>query len=77
MSSTVRTPTAERPTRFPEFSRVVLTRDVAVEPMTIPAGTAGVIVHCHDDGIGYEVEFQAPLFRVVTLTAADLEAGHG
>lgn len=60
MGSTVRTPTAERPPRFPEFSRVVLTRDVAAGPITFPAGSTGVIVHCHDDGIGYEVELHDP-----------------
>ena len=43
--------------------------------MTYPAGCRGVIVHRHADGIGYEVEFEEPAFRVITLTGSRYPAG--
>jgi len=36
-----------------------------------------VIVHRHTDGFGYEVEFEQPAFRVLTLTASDIQPDHG
>ena len=66
-------PAAERPiTDLAEYAPVVLTREVMAGGTVFPSGTAGVIVHCHRDGVGYEVEFTRPVFRVLTLTADDL-----
>jgi hypothetical protein len=75
--STAPTAAATPVARFPEYTTVVLTHDVLSLGVRIPAGSAGVIVHCHRDGIGYEVEFTQPAFRVVTLTAGDLEMPRG
>ncbi len=61
---------AARPTiELTEYAPVVLTRDVTAGGTVFAAGTSGVIVHCHRDGVGYEVEFTRPAFRVITLTA--------
>lgn len=66
-------PATARPiTDLTEYAPVVLTREVAAGGTVFPSGTAGVIVHCHRDGVGYEVEFTRPVFRVLTLTADDL-----
>lgn len=43
-----------------EYAPVVLTRDVTARGAVFAAGTSGVIVHCHRDGVGYEVEFTRP-----------------
>lgn len=64
---------AARPTiKLAEYAPVVLTRDVTAGGTVFAAGTSGVIVHCHRDGVGYEVEFTYPAFRVLTLTSDDL-----
>lgn len=55
-----------------EFAPVVLTREVRAGGAVFPAGTTGVIVHRHRDGVGFEVEVARPVFRVITLTADDL-----
>ena len=55
-----------------EYSFVRLNRPVNAGGVTYPAGSRGVIVHRHDDGIGFEVEFEQPAFRVITLTASDI-----
>ncbi len=52
-----------------EYAPVVLTREVTAGGAVFPSGSAGVIVHCHRDGVGCEVEFTRPAFRVITLTA--------
>jgi hypothetical protein len=55
-----------------EHPSVGLTHPVKHNGDTLPAGTPGVIVHRHSDGVGYEVEFETPEFAVVTLTGSDL-----
>lgn len=57
---------------FAEFSVVALRRAVRHRDITFPAGTRGVIVHRHDDGEGYEVEFSQPVQAVLSLTGRDL-----
>jgi len=57
---------------FEEFSSVALAHAVKHSGETLPAGTVGVIVHRHADGIGYEVEFDLPTFSVITLSAREL-----
>lgn len=59
---------------FDEYIYVTLARDLVSDGVLYPVGTRGVIVQRHDDNIGYEVEFEAPRFTVVTLTANDIEA---
>jgi hypothetical protein len=59
-----------------EYSHVRLRHDVQAGGTTYAAGTRGVVVHRHNDGIGYEVEFESPAFRVITLTAQDVWADH-
>lgn len=58
------------------FSAVRLRHPVQVGGVTYPAGCRGVIVHRHADGIGYEVEFEEPAFRVITLTGSDIQPDH-
>ena len=60
-----------------EYSRVSLRHDVEAGGATYAAGTRGVIVHRHADGIGYEVEFEHPAFRVITLTERDIRPVNG
>ena len=60
-----------------EYAYVRLRHDVTVGGVTYRTGVRGVIVHRHADGIGYEVEFEHPAFRVVTLTARDIQPDHG
>ncbi len=57
---------------FAEYSFVALARAVEHNGTTLPAGTEGVVVHRHSDGLGYEVEFEHPTFAVITLSGADL-----
>jgi hypothetical protein len=55
-------------TAIREHERVVLTTDMPEEKLT--AGDVGVVVHIHDEGKAYEVEFVAldgETFAVVTL----------
>lgn len=65
--------TATRTVLLAEYSFVRLNRPVTAGEVTYPAGSRGVIVHRHDDGLGYEVEFEQPAFRVITLTASDIQ----
>jgi len=67
-------PWAQSMSAFPNYGFVALAHDVTSAGVKYPAGTRGVIVLRHDDGVGYEVEFERPRFGVVTLTAADLIA---
>jgi hypothetical protein len=55
-----------------EYGYVWLTRPVEYRGTKIPSGTRGVIVHKHADGVGYEVEFEQPVFAVVSLAGVDL-----
>lgn len=60
--------------RFAELSVVTLVHPVAVGDRALPAGALGAVVAVYADGLGYEVEFEAPFHAVVTLDAADLTA---
>ncbi len=57
---------------FADYSFVALAHAVEHNGVTLPAGTGGVVVHRHSDGIGYEVEFEHPTFAVIALSGADL-----
>jgi hypothetical protein len=58
---------------FEEYSRVALTAPVKREGVTLSVGTEGIIVHDHADG-SYSVEFEKPVFEVVTIYATELKA---
>ena len=60
-----------------DYASVRLRHDVSLVGVTYKAGARGVIVHRHADGVGYEVELTEPSFRVVTLTAQDIQPEHG
>lgn len=64
---------AEGAMQAEEFSTVRLNHAGQTGGVTYPAGTRGIIVHRHADGMGYEVEFEKPAFRVITLTASDFD----
>ena len=68
---------AALPQSFDEFTYVKLRRPVVSGAVTYAAGTRGVVVHKHADGVGYEVEFEQPKFGVITLTYKDLRPDHG
>jgi hypothetical protein len=56
-----------------EHDRIVLTEDLPEE--TLKAGDIGTIVHIHQNGAGYEVEFMTltgETIAVVTLMAAQV-----
>jgi len=58
-----------------EHDCVVLTRDMAAEGLK--AGDIGTVVHIHEDGAGYEVEFMTlagETVSVVTLLPSQLRA---
>jgi hypothetical protein len=58
-----------------EHDCVVLTRDMAAEGLK--AGDIGTVVHIHQDGAGYEVEFMTlagETVSVVTLLPSQLRA---
>jgi hypothetical protein len=59
-----------------EYSAVRLRHSVEVGGVTYPAGCRDVIVHRLADGIGYEVEFEEPAFRIITLTGSDIQPDH-
>lgn len=43
----------------------------------LKAGDVGTVVHCYEDGLGYEVEFvtaEGKTLAVLTLTQADIHA---
>lgn len=73
-TAVARTPNA--PARLEEYSAVRLNHPVTAGGLVYPAGSRGVIVHRHPDGIGYEVEFEQPAFRVLTLTATGIQPDH-
>ncbi len=60
-----------------EYAYVRLRHDVTSAGVIYETGSRGVIVHRHADGVGYEVEFEQPAFRVITLTAQDIQPAHG
>jgi hypothetical protein len=56
-----------------EHDRIVLTEDLPEE--TLKAGDIGTVVHIHQSGAGYEVEFMTltgETITVVTLLAAQV-----
>jgi hypothetical protein len=59
-----------------EYSAVHSSHPVQVGGVTYPARCRGVVVHPHADGIGYELEFDEPAFRVSTLTGSDIQPDH-
>lgn len=65
----------QRTTTSPEHSSVVLTE--ALPAAGLEAGDVGVIVHVHDNGIAYEVEFLAldgSTLAIETLEAQQVRA---
>jgi hypothetical protein len=52
---------------FSEFTEVELTHPVVVEGHTVPRGARGVVMAAYEDGLAYEVEFEAPVHVVLTL----------
>ena len=60
-----------------EYAYVRLRHDVTSAGVAYRTGARGVVVHRHADGVGYEVEFAEPAFRVVTLTARDIRPDLG
>ena len=68
-----RAPDAAPRRDFAEFGYVALAHPIEHQGSTLPAGTRGVVVHKHADGIGYEVEFEHPAFAVITLSRTDLK----
>ena len=55
-----------------EFDEVHLKRDITKDGVAYPAGTRGIIVWCHPDGLAFEVEFFSPQPAVVTVLGQDL-----
>ena len=58
-----------------EHDIVVLTQDLPEEQLT--AGDVGTVVHVHDGGAGYEIEFMTLSGRtiaVATVTASQVRA---
>ena len=56
-----------------ELDPVVLTHDV--EDYGLKAGDVGAVVHCYEDGLGFEVEFvtaEGKTVALLTLIAADI-----
>ena len=53
-----------------ELDVVILTRDIAEHGLE--KGNQGAVVHCYEDGEGFEVEFIDPP-HVLTLAKADIE----
>ncbi len=69
-------PTAEpgdEPKTFADFATVRLRRPARGFGVLFPAGSVGVVVDCHEDGIHYEVEFDSPRPGVATVISRDLE----
>ena len=69
--SSLRRPT--RRTIFREHEVVATAIDIEMDGLSIPARTRCVVVHVHDAGSAYEVEFESPA-RVLTLSASQLKA---
>ncbi len=57
------------------FTEVRLPHSIAVYGQLIPEGTAGVVVASYEDGLAYEIDFEAPFAAVLTLKAADGRTG--
>jgi hypothetical protein len=56
-----------------ELDAVVLTHDF--EDYGLKAGDVGAVVHCYEDGSGFEVEFvtaEGKTVALLTLTATDI-----
>jgi hypothetical protein len=61
-----------------ELDTVVLTHDLARNGLQ--KGDIGAVVHCHDDGQSFEVEFvtaEGTTAALLTLTAADIRPMRG
>ncbi len=56
-----------------ELDLVVLNREVSEHGLK--SGDVGTVVHCYEDGVGYEVEFvtaEGKTLALLTLTQADI-----
>lgn len=54
-----------------ELDTVVLTRDI--EAHNLEQGDIGAVVHCHEDGSAFEVEFVTGEGRTVAVLTLDRE----
>jgi hypothetical protein len=59
-----------------DYAYVRLHHAIQAGDTTYAPGTRGVIMHRHADGVGYEVEFEQPVFRVLTMTGRDIRPDH-
>jgi hypothetical protein len=57
-----------------DYAYVRLRHAIQAGDTTYAPGTRKVIVHRHADGVGDEVEFEQPVFRVLTLNGRDIRA---
>jgi hypothetical protein len=48
-----------------ELDVVILTRDL--QELHLPRGSKGAVVHCYDDGLGFEVEFVQESSEIITV----------
>ena len=63
----------DEPKTFADFAMVRLKRPARGFGVLYPAGSVGVVVDCHEDGIVYEVEFDSPMPGIATVAGSDLE----
>ncbi len=57
-----------------ELSIVTLAKAVETKQGVMPAGSSGTVVHAHQDGRAYIIEFYAPFHAVATVEADAIAA---
>src|SRR5258707_630158 len=57
----------DEPKPFADFAMVRLKRPARGLGVLYPAGSVGVVVDRHEDGIAYEVEFDSPMPGIATV----------
>jgi hypothetical protein len=64
----------ETPRPIAELSIVTLGKPVQTKEGTVPTGATGTVVHIHDDGRAFIIEFYEPFHAVATVEADAIAA---
>jgi hypothetical protein len=64
----------ETPRAIAELSVVRLSKSVQTKDGIVPSGAIGTVVHIHDDGRAFIIEFYEPFHAVATVEADAIAA---
>jgi hypothetical protein len=63
-----------KPRLIAELSIVRLGKPVQTKEGTVPSGASGTVVHIHDDGRAFIIEFYQPFHAIATVEAEAIAA---